>query len=472
MQRGLHVGLGAWVHAQGADEGFPAIPANPVVVELPSSGLPDSPDDLQRSGEFARLVSFVPRRGEPARPFESTAPLWEVHRDVLGRMKFATRPWSDADQGEYEAARRVLYDEHEGAAATQSAAFVLYQEFRRAYDELVAAGAPASEISSAEVAWQLEGHKSEIDAALSLVTRLGRRRSLSHAERERHELADDRLLSSMSGSYALTEYAPISAGSTETWLEATATIEDLDLAVGTIGGGEAWSSWRANRSGDVRFRFSTIEVHRPWLSLDLYDADDWRLDEEVVSTGDGSSGTMPAVVDRVHLAQVLDVRVAGTSPPRRSAPSTSRPVRPLSSATVARPVATGSVRPLLAAARPGVTTKAPQPRVASVVGARSLRTTTVTPGRVIAPPSSRGVARQGGAVFALPASRRLAAFGTVQRFGLSNVDLRLAVARSLVARDASTMPGPSTTETPIHVVGFGCRPIPTAPAPNPAYQWS
>ncbi|MFD2091137.1 hypothetical protein [Blastococcus deserti] len=458
---GLHIGLAAWIAARREGDGFPAWPALPLETRLVDLEALQTVHDLARAAEFARMVNFLPQKGAYADPFGGTQPLWGLHRDLLGRMVFAVRAWTAAEDEQWRAARRILWEEGPDGSPRMTSAFRLYDELRLAYQQLVEAGAGAAELTVAHAAWTATGHKLEVEAALATINRLARRSSLPQAENERLSLEPDRLPATTDGSYAVTTFSPVSAVRVETWLTAEATLDELEAAVGDAQPRAKWTAWRSVRTGAVRFRYAVLDLHRAWFTGTLYRADDWRLgDGSVAAAGDGAGGQIPAYVRSVYLVSLEEVRT-GPKPPL---PDPRPPPFPRF------PVVVDRVRP-----RPGLHAPAESrlslseaPRAGVMVSA--------------SPPAPADVSVMPVHPVALAASTRApdlewhaAPLGRLRVATVADFSQRLTIATTLIAvQESSSAPstGPVPPTAPVFVVGFGCVPLPASPQPNPAYQWT
>jgi hypothetical protein len=317
-----------------------------------------------------------------------------------------------------------------------------YEECRVAYNDLLESGAEAAELTRALAEWAVNG-KAEVEAALATLARLARRSTLPLADEQQALLDPAFLASTVDGSYAATEFAPLSAIRPATWLAAEVTFDDLERA---IGGGprEKWTVWRAGRTGTLRFRFAALDLRRSWFSQAIYEADDWRLVGEPVSAGDGIGGRLPAYVSSVYLAIVDEVRanpkpkIDTQTPPIFIPPHL--PDRRLVTTRLTAGPALAVARPLAVSARPRL-----------------------------------GVSGTGSADRPAPpvVSRPNLAALRVNRLGVVSRPTRFVVAERLALADVLARPGGTTTRPAdaAFVVGFGCTTLPPSPRPNPGYQW-
>lgn len=466
MDSGVHIGLAAWLHHRADRAGFPAWPGTPVAMRLARLEGADSPEDMARIAEFSRMVNFVARRGEAAQLGGGATPLWEVHAEILRRMDFAERAWTEAENRDFVNARATLYGE-EGMTPL----YRLYQEFRAAHRDLLLAGEPADVLREALVAWELEGGKSKIEAALATIERLMGRSTLSRAQAERDALM--MLPVDPSGAhYAMTGFSPISVLDNSGWVSASAAVGDLDGAVARAPQRQtgAWQAWRRGKTGSVNFRFAILLIDRDWFSPALYAADDWTLPDGSIAADGRGQGPLPAYPLRVYLVRDVSHKPGAAKPP---APER-RPARPpravfhtqlqltrapialnrsgfATALSVAKPKGLGAARPATLSAAP---------TASATLAARPTATSQFTATRL--PVASRATLTAQPVAQLRPGTIELVSNQTVQR--------RLAVAHQIVRRAPPTGSPPS--DPTLWAVGFGCEPLPKAPNPHPGYGWT
>lgn len=463
MDSGVHIGLAAWLYHRADREGFLAWPGAPLAMRLARLEGAESPEDMARIAEFSRMVNFVARPGVAARP-GGGVPLWEVHADILRRMDFAARAWTEAEHGAFLEARATLYGD-EGMTPL----YLLYKEFRTAHQDLLAAGAPADVLREAMVAWELEGGKSEIEAALATVERLMGRSTLSRAQAERDGLM--MLPVDPSGAdYALTGFSPISVLDISGWVSASAAVADLDGAVARapqdLTG--TWRAWRQGKSGSVNFRFAIMLIDRDWFSPALYAADDWTLPGGAMVADGQGGGALPGYPLRVYLVRDVSYKPGEAKPPASVRPEL-RPAKP-SHILLQDPPRVAAA----AALKPRTPLSVAQPKGLSAAkpAALSARTTTETLTARPAVASQFTAAR-------LPAASRITLTaepvarlrpGTIQLVDNLTIRRRFAVAHQIVTRmPQADSPPPDPT---LWAVGFGCEALPKAPNPHPGYGWT
>jgi hypothetical protein len=454
MQDGLHIGLAAWINEQRSTGSFTVYPPSPIATELVDLEAVQDVTDLTKAAEFALLANFVARQGQIADTFSSIAPLWEIHRDILGHMDFATEPWTSAEKAQYQTARDILYTTDSSGQLAPSQELHLYEEMKRSYLDLQKSGGSQTELAQALANWMVLGYKQSVENAFEAIVRLSSRSSRDQAENERAILEPSRLPIRGDGlPFAATYFAPISAIARETWMEVTVSFEDLDGAVDNSPAYDKWRAYLANRIGEVSFNYAAISCLRPWYTPALYQADDWKLSTggTLVSKGNGSDGLLPAYVDAVYLVSVKDVTVRAMPPPP---PWPFWPPRPrpggvlttgVAEARLAQPKSLDHAGP----ARKGVVAKATNT-------ARGLMPAQL-PGTVLTSPASTGrfSALNSGAV------RRLTAIDLTQRYTVAQEFLEGKIQPSVPAPEAPK----------IYVAGFGCTKVPLAPNPNVNYSW-
>jgi hypothetical protein len=456
VEEGLHIGLAAWIDAQREGGGFPVWPALPFATRLVHLEDVQTMHDLVQASEFSRMVNFVPRLGRYAESFVTSSVIWEIHRDLLERMIFAVRAWTLKEDADWKAARATLYDyAPPNGLPTMTQAFRLYDEYRIAYADLLAATADPAELAAAHASWIAVGHKLEIEAALATINRLAQRSSLPEAEAERLALEQSRLLATGDASYAPTAFSPLSAVSEDNWLSAETTIEELEHAIGDAEPRAKWAAWRVARSGSVQFHYAILDIRRPWFTRALYEADDWRLDDEsTVSKGDGVGGELPAFVASVYCVKIDELRT-GPKPLLTGSGNANTPV----ASTI------GQAR-LLGMSRRSIgnglsLSQVPREGVMATASTHHFPVPTTAP--VVTPMLAQSTR--------VPSLQlREAPFGRVERVGISDFLSRLLLADAVISGQVE--PDNAAASSEIYVVGFGCTRMPTSPLPNPGYQWT
>ena len=474
MHRGLNIGIGSWIDAQNGSEAQPALPINPIPFRLSHLSDLETPEDLARATELSLLCN---RQGEPGGTYSQDGIpryLWEVHEQNIRGMTTAVAPLTVAQRTELDRANSVLYH---GDGFTMSDQYVLFQETRQAYQELVAQGATPEEVQAAYEAWIIVGNKQLVEEAIATKVMLTQASSrlLAQGDLGKIELA----LMSFGGDVpnAPTLFTPISAVSTEHWTEAEVEFQALEDAIRPGAPSAAWKAFRANKVGTVRFRFVSVELVRSWFTAGIYAADDWKLaDDGIVASGNGREGTLPFYFSRLHLAQVLDVRSRPASRPRPQATvSLQRPT--LAPTMLAATLPKRTLRSLAdASADKNVSTAREARSPADAARSRKegrqknagLKATLVGANSLAGRPASLGVSH-----LSLKPHLALGSEGRIARIQKLNPILaanRLTFVQAVLAAPAAR-PEPPPSETTTYVVGFGRANLPRSPDPNPNYQW-
>lgn len=474
MHRGLNIGIGSWIDAQQGSDALPALPINPIPFRLSHLSDLETPEDLARATELSLLCN---RQGEPGGTYslgDIPSYLWEVHVENIRRMVTAVAPLTGEQRRQLDHANGVLYQED---GFTMSEQYILFQETRQAYQELVAQGASPEEVQAAYEAWVVAGNKGIVEEAIATKLSLTRASSrlLAQGDLGKIELALMSLGADIPN--APTLFTPISAVSTEYWTEAEVDFQALEDAIRPGAPSGAWKEFRSNKLGTVRFRFVSVELVRSWFTAAIYAADDWKLaNGGLVASGNGQEGNLPCYYSRLHLAQVLDVRSRPASRPR---PQATLPlVRPgMSQAILAARLPNRSL-----GHRSGPTTRI-SPRLAKPAPARpgTVRAQTIgsrsnaDPLPIAARVSSLAVrpASLGVSHVALKPHLTLGSEGRIARIQKLSPILaanRLTFVQGVLVAP-STKPEPSPTEPSTFIVGFGRTYLPRSPDPNPNYQW-
>jgi hypothetical protein len=384
--------------------------------------------------------------------------LWDVHRDILSRMRFATQAWTEAEKAQYQAARAVLYTTDASGLPAPSDKHQIYTELKNAYEDLRNSGGSQAEIDEALANWSTMGFKDEVEHAFNVIATLQTRSTSTEADFEESSL-DPRFLR-VSGElpFAPTYFAPLSALSRQTWMAARASFSELDDAVGEGAASNVWKAYRANRSGEVSFDYAIISCLRPWFTPALYKADDWKFTPEgtLVSQGNGVDGELAAYVDAVYLVSVTNVAVDSKPPPPRPTPRP--PIRVLE-ASRANTVEGPRLGRLIV-----------QPKALNLATSRaalSVRTDTTVGGTSI--PGTGNTRLNTGA---LDAHFTTVHLGSVRKLNIIDMNTRYLVAQAYLAGQQAPEPPTPPVDTSVYVTGFGCTKIPFAPNPNSNYVWS
>ncbi len=446
MDAGLHYGLAAWINGLRPTDDFVNCPTLPTAIDLVDLESIQNMDDLAKAADFARLTNFIPRQSGP---IDTATNLWQTHYEVLKDMEFATRPWDGEDRAAYNAAFDLLYLTDELGFRTRSEQLVLYDEYKRALQDAETSGGTPSELHQAVTDWIALGHKLEIEAAMATMNRLTLRSSLTLAENEKNSLeAPDGIAFRHQSDrhFAPVYFSPISAVAKETWMEANVKLSDMDVAAGKTHYAGPWRGYRSKKEATVTFKYTVLDCSRSWFSTELYQADDWKLDEDhgLAAAGDGKNGKLPAYVHSVYLASVENVKV--------------EKIR------LRNPKPTGKIRL--------VEQRVAYAKLNSLQG-HKLRSAKIRRGAarytskaIVASKPVLQVART--AEFAkLSVGGHLQQLTAVARQNRFTITAQLLRGRGLPV----VQPTGRTTNHPTYVVGYGCRRLPKAPDPNPHYEW-
>ena len=476
MNVGLNVGIGSWIDTQKGGTGSPVFPAIAIPFELRHLSALETSEDLARAAELALLANRSSGSGSDYEVGGVPKYLWEQHRGNISNMIVALSTLTEEQKNQLQNADAVLYTP-DGYAPSD--AYVLYNETREIYQNLVAQGADAADVEHAYTNWTTLGHKSVIEEAIAVKLSLSQTTSRVVAQNDvsRIEMA----LSSLGGfaPYVPTTFTPISASSTEHWTEAEVDFQALEDAIRSEDARSRWKQFRAKRKGIVSFRFAAVNLIRPWFTTGIYEADDWRLDDshEIVASGNGQSGTLPSYISHLYLAQVSEVRYQSPSKPKPQRPSLTLHSAGTSSVNMmarfpsrardAGTQSTNSVRPLLSYGKLSVGTASSLKRGVRVTahggnkGNVPKLPTTIRPALV-----SRLESKPH---FRLGSNGRFALIGRLNRVDIAN---RLSFVQSqLVSTGLDEADEQTSGDSASYIVGFGRTNLPRCPNPNPNYDW-
>lgn len=464
MQKGLHIGLAAWINEQEKNDHFFVCPSTPQPINLVNlEGIQDV-HDLAQAAEFARLTNFIPRQGRAADIYDASSILWRTHRNVLARMDFASEPWTSTEQAAYEAAKKILYIIEADQLPKLSNKYILYLEMKNIYQDLVSSEGSPEDIQLALSNWMVIGHKQEVENALETISRLSHRSSILNAENTKFALSEDppghglRLFGDLP--FAPVYFAPISAINRATWMEAKISFDDIDQIMKSNPLKNQWRAFRTNRSGEIRFDYIALKCIRPWFDPLIYQADDWRYDDEGVSVskGNGVDGLLPAYVSTIYLAGLKELNT--NSEPKReyTPPNTSVISNQINIANINNAFRAKNIGDQFVPSS-GVVNRSANKTL-------SLNRSSVNRFRLI----SNQVSRPQIQLNELRYNKLNA--GYIRQLTTRDSNLRISIAQAILGQRTNT---PQQDNEPINtsvfVAGFGCEKIPFAPNPNPTYTW-
>lgn len=326
------------------DDTFLSFPATSVIA-LPAAHLADlgrpSPTTqaAQSAADFAHIVNAVPR-GRLWR--QAAGPrLWDVLGSVMAEAEVAEVSSTEAERAEADAARDLLYDTGEDGSTTESEALLTYRQHRDAWFVAQAEHAnrrgPAelaggeelerfreveepqlrAAVAEIEVAWEVAGRRSEIEAAQRTLRTMNERSPAaawaSFLSRFDPSMPDLSLYTGPDGArYGPTGLLPASVAETS-WPTISLDRAQLD-ALAAAADDELRRSLGSDRDPSVvgvSFEYTSTSLQRPWFSPELFDARYWRLPPGAQELSDGADrpeGRCPAYVTAVALARNIVVR--------------------------------------------------------------------------------------------------------------------------------------------------------------------
>lgn len=462
MQPGLNIGIGSWIDAQysGADT-WPTLPPAAIPFELRHLSVLEAAQDLTRVAELALLANR--QSGSSGVNGTDDVPnyLWEVHQENIHNMITAVSVLTRAQREELARANEILY---KGDGLTISDRYALYNETRRIYEDLVVQSASAAEVQLAYTNWVTLGHKALIEEAIATKLMLTRTISRLAAANDMANIEHALMATGGDVPYAPTLFTPISAVSPEYWTEAEVDFQALEDAIKPQISRTSWQQFRANKTGRVHFRFVSVDLIRPWFTVSVYEADDWRLasgPDAVVATGNGEAGTLPSYHSRLYMAQILDIRQVTASPTSPILPRPNLPVVPLgppssnlpdplgpppSQPTLTRP-SSNAIGAAAAKAESGGAVSLP---VRPVIDTHRLSTIEATPHLTVG---------------------TVGRTATIQKLDIMSATNRIEFVQAQVAASASSEVSTPSMDGTSYLVGFGRTNLPKCPNPNPKYKW-
>lgn len=471
MQTGLHMGLASWINDMRKSDHFLNCPATPKQIKLVDL---ETVHTMQEQGnvlDFSTMTNFIPKRGMP---IDSSTNLWRAHRDIIRQMDFANEPWNDIDRTEYSQAISILYDEDSTGMPMLSQDHIFYNEMKSTYEAVVSSGADTATINQAMTDWTHVGKKALIENAFSTISRLMAISSIEKASTESMSLEEPAGIAlNYYGSthFAPVHFSPISAISEDTWMEAELSFQELDKYVSkTIYKGN-WNGFKANRDGRVLFDYVILECNRTWFTQSLYENDDWNLgDSQIVSTGDGKEGLLPAYVNTVYLVKIKNISYKPVSKPsikpqklghihsynklgallltKIKANKNLGAVRSRSNVTLPKSVGSRAL---------GVAGNKQRPARANILS------TAIKPNKLNVLLTAQPIAK-----YSVIRNSEL-----LRKITVEDLASRLNVANRLLGNNSGKREAVSPNENSqgTYIVGFGCKKTPLSPNPNPSYSW-
>ena len=304
---------------------------------------PQSAADYATAADFARIVNFIPR--DIVATVDGESFLWDVYEDVLDRAEVASGNTSAAAD---TAAAATLYVTSDDGSRAESPAYKEYRQYRDAWiaaqedytaqslsaDSLtgdaraqwsdVEEPALRAAIAAAEAAWEQQGRKAEIEAALLSADRVSATDPrLSWREWQNDFNPDIDMISdpTSGGRYAPTGYSPRDLSGDDAWLHFDLSSAEMATLVA-----EAPANLRVvltdNSASDfehVAFDYRSVGIMRPWFHSEVFKARTWRTPEERPLSDGGSppSGRCPAYVAALVFVRNVSItrRANDAAPP-------------------------------------------------------------------------------------------------------------------------------------------------------------
>jgi hypothetical protein len=289
--------------------------------------------------EFSELMNRIPTT--PVWKPQASVHLWDIYSEVLG-AQLAKDSLSPQERSDYEAAQGYLYNTVAGGARQPSATLKAYREARQAwlqasidYRQAEAAGAAADDPAvrarwqdvdepklrqardDAAAAWNINGHKDQVDEALRQLTELGARSPSAVWRRHRDtfnpSLADQFNTSPNGSRFAPTFFAPGNVLDAP-WPRVELTREALltltaaaPQELTAVLGHDVGRSLQA-----VGFDYSVVSISRPWLDpvMELFASRSWKFPPSTPPLSDGGdhpTGRCPYFVETAILVRNIEV---------------------------------------------------------------------------------------------------------------------------------------------------------------------
>jgi hypothetical protein len=463
---------------------------------------PLSSDGTQGLGEFSLLVNEIPD-GPLWQPTGSQR-LWDIYGDVLdAHLAQTTR--TPAEEAAYQHAYGVLYQVESNGSVVDTPAVVAYQQYRDAYlaalqeynnrhgqaelstDKAVkdkwAADEPLlhAHLDDAERAWEIKGHRSEVEGARSVLREVGSKSPATvwagYKKVFDPDLPEAFFRSSVPDGwmYVPTAYMPSDAVDVP-WLSITVARDELP-ALAAAAPPDLRS--RLGNSSDagielVSFEYSSVTVHRGWFAPEAFGSDAWQFYEQGRVLSDGGrppKGQCPAYVSGLVLARNISVRhrTNGVAPPNLVFLPTTRA---LTKVPIASPQMATAIGARVTARRElqlKVGATPPPAEVRKTVPAPVIRATpTAVRQPIYANFQAAGAIRMAAPVASAPKVTS-AALHTMVNPSVIHMTVGGAPTPTPTPNPATT----TTTTDPNHlyILAFICRWVPKSPNPNPALKW-
>jgi hypothetical protein len=468
-------------------------------LSFPVSPLPFSPGDLELQGgatadearqrlhnllAFSTLVNLLP--GDEAwLPGESRF-LWDVYEQVLKEANFATSNRTDDEDAAYQKALDTLRNSDGAGGWKDSDAVQAYRQHKDAWllaqqryraDKITAETTTdpeqrltwstveepdlRSELEALQARWIVDGHKSEVESAQSILVSLGARAPIqTWAEwRSRFNPDLDRLTgTSDTTTFYPSYFSPSNALEEAAWRPFKLSADEIAVLLR-----EAPAEMKERLAIDIgsvsdatslAFEFSSALVVRPWFVPDVFRSRFWRFSDgaRVISGGGSpSTGECPAYVTAIVFAR----KVVEQRPP--SVPPVGGPfsgfrflvaVRDVEKRNSIAQQPRSQIAPGMLASR--ISAAAVRPALAQQLNVRQARA--AMPG--LETSASSGMARSHTMLFKRTATQGLP-----------------RLAEPSPAPPPASTPPPASPDDSVYVLAFVCKRVPLCPNPDPRLQW-
>lgn len=318
-----------------------SVPTTPFVYQADNLRFSGARDTAQENtlAEFSELMNRTPTA--PVWKPQPGVHLWDIYAELLG-AQLAQDSLSPQEKSDYDAAQRYLYDTVPGGVKEPSVALRAYRDARQLWlqasidyrqAELASASADDPTVRAqwkdvdepklrqarddAATAWNVNGHKDQVDEALRKLDELGARSPSAVWRRHRdtfNPTLPDQFNTSPNGiRFAPTFFAPgnvLDAPWPRIQLNREALVSQNAAAppeLTALFGTDTGKSLQA-----VEFDYSVVSINRPWLDpvMELFSSRSWQFDPNTPILSDGGNqpaGRCPYFVDSAILVRNIGI---------------------------------------------------------------------------------------------------------------------------------------------------------------------
>jgi hypothetical protein len=302
------------------------------------NGKVSSGDDLRRLSEFSHLVNLIP--DGIVWPPSNERYLWEVYGQVLRDARLAEASRTDAEEEQYQEARRFLHVTRGDGSLDDTAEVKAYQQYRDAlfvaeeeYLNLKSTAESSddgatrqrwsdveepqlrAQMKSLEDRWISCGFRHQVEAARQTEAALGAKSPTgTWAEWRRQFNPDiDLLTDTENRSFARIGFAPANVLQLQQWQTFVLTEREAEemLIRASTELKERLSDGRFDLDIDsLTFEYTSVRVSREWLNPAMFDARFWQFDDSSQFLSDGfllANGLLPAYVAGLVLVRNIMV---------------------------------------------------------------------------------------------------------------------------------------------------------------------